>query len=43
MYMAPEVLLKMTDFWTNIFLESEMYRERISLIAIDEAHIIDTW
>ena len=39
---GPEVLIKMTDFWTNIFLESEMYSKRISLISIDEVHIIDT-
>ncbi|XP_062590576.1 uncharacterized protein LOC134252155 [Saccostrea cucullata] len=40
--MSPETLLK-TELWGDFILSSEVYRERVCLIAIDEAHVLESW
>ncbi|KAK3104143.1 hypothetical protein FSP39_024765 [Pinctada imbricata] len=42
-FLAPEILVKHNKFWNDIFLDSDIYRRHVCLIAVDEAHIIDTW
>ncbi|XP_052686380.1 uncharacterized protein LOC128165662 [Crassostrea angulata] len=40
--MSPETLLN-SDLWGDMILNSEDYKERVCLIAIDEAHILESW
>ncbi|XP_065943916.1 uncharacterized protein [Magallana gigas] len=40
--MSPETLLNF-ESWGNIILNSSLYRDRVALIAIDEAHILESW
>ena len=42
LYMSPETLLNL-EAWKDILLSSNMYAEKVSLIAIDEAHILESW
>lgn len=41
-YMSPETLFN-SDLWGDMILNSEVYKERVCLIAIDEAHILESW
>lgn len=41
-YMSPETLFS-SDLWGDMILNSEVYKERVCLIAIDEAHILESW
>lgn len=41
-YMSPETLLNL-EAWGDIILNSKIYKERVSVITIDEAHILESW
>ncbi|XP_062593719.1 ATP-dependent DNA helicase RecQ-like [Saccostrea cucullata] len=40
--MSPETLLDI-DSWKDLLLSSKVYKESVCLIAIDEAHIMESW
>jgi superfamily II DNA helicase RecQ len=42
LYMSPEILLNF-DSWGDTILNSSTYKDRVALIAIDEAHILASW
>ena len=42
LYMSPETLLDMEP-WGHLILHSRIYQDIVTLIAIDEAHILESW